>query len=269
MKARGPRDASGYEIPALAAVLVGGAVLRFWLSTVVPFDAREFAMLSHAQVRTHGVRTMFIMVNGLSLLALYLFVRRSVGIAAAFAILLVLQASLTFQEAALRIRWASVPILVAGIALTWWRLTRPAGRLPRWLASGAAILAVLLATRELYLTVTLIPRLDAIRSETRADSEALHRSLIACGGGLETRLEDLKGCELAWPTQRSLAQQEALLAHAQMLSGGARIVDRAASLPGTSEQPQVAIFDREGAALLLVEPGDSVRTAMRVVGALR
>jgi hypothetical protein len=269
MTTEGPRNASGLEIPALFAVLVGGAVLRYWLSTVVPFDAREFAMLSEAQVRTHGVRGIFIMINGMSLLALYLFVRRSLGIAAAFMILLLLQASLTFQVEALRIRWARVPILVAGIPLAWWRLTRPAGRLPGWLSTAAAVVAALLATRELYLMVTLIPRLDAIRSETRADSEALHRSLVACGGGLETRLEDLRGCELAWPTSRSLAQQEALLAHAQMLGDQARMVAEKADLTQMGEVQQVAIFDREGAAFLLVEPGETVRTAMRVLGELR
>jgi hypothetical protein len=68
---RESRNRLSVEIPALVAVLVGGAVLFYWLSTAIPFDASEFALLSEASVRDHGVRVPFIMFNGLSLFALY------------------------------------------------------------------------------------------------------------------------------------------------------------------------------------------------------
>ena len=75
------RQWSGLEIPALFAVLMGGAVIRYWLSTVIPFDASEFEALTEAQVRSRSVRGIFVMVNGLALLALYLILRRSAGVA--------------------------------------------------------------------------------------------------------------------------------------------------------------------------------------------
>ncbi len=84
------RNQLSIEIPALVAVLVGGAVLRYWLSTAIPFDASEFAALSEASVRDHGLRVPFIMFNGLSLFALYLLMRRAAGVQTAFALLLTL-----------------------------------------------------------------------------------------------------------------------------------------------------------------------------------
>lgn len=258
------RDFSGFEIPALLAVLVGGAVIRFWLSTVIPFDDAEFDALTGAQVRNFSVRTIFIMVNGLSLLALYLFVRRSGGIALAFAVLLCLQASLTFQEHALRMRPLVVGLLIVMIVVTWWRHTRPPWRPPRAVSIAAALLAAVLAVRELHLAITLIPRLESIRRDTEGDAAALLRSATDCGGGPIAPLARLRGCELAWPAQRSLEQQQALLSHAQMMGAAAAIYDGRAPLVG-DDAGRVAIFDEKAAAFLIVSEGESVDIALRVM----
>ena len=83
---RTSRDWIWLEVLALLSVLVAGAGLRYWLSTAIPLDASEFAALSRASVRDHGMRVPFIMCNGASLFALYLLVRRAAGIEAAFAV---------------------------------------------------------------------------------------------------------------------------------------------------------------------------------------
>jgi hypothetical protein len=258
------RQWSGLEIPALFAVLMGGAVIRYWLSTAIPFDEWEFEALTRAQVRSRSVRGIFVMVNGLSLLALYLILRRSAGIAVAFAALLCLQASLSFQEQALRIRPLGFVLLVALIALTWWRQTRPAWRPPRAVSIAATLLASVLAARELYIAVTLIQRIESIRETTEGDAATLLRSAVDCGGARVAPVTTLRGCELAWPSVRSLAQQEAALQHVQMLGPDAVIFDGRAPLPGL-EGDRVAVFDEKAAAFLLVREGEEVETALRVL----
>jgi hypothetical protein len=258
------RQWSGLEIPALFAVLMGGAVIRYWLSTVIPFDASEFEALTQAQVRSRSVRGIFVMVNGVSLLALYLILRRSAGVAVAFAALLCLQASLTFQEQALRIRPLGFALLVALIALTWWRQTRPSWRPPRFVSVAATVLAGLLAARELYIAVTLIQRLESIRTTTEGDAATLLRSAVECGAARVTPAETLRDCELAWPSVRSLVQQEAALQHVQMLGPDAVIFDGRAPL-AASDGDRVAVFDEKAAAFLVVHEGEEVETALRVL----
>lgn len=262
------RDWVGLEIPAVFAILVGGAVLRYWLSTVVPFDASELALLFEASMRDRGGRVPFIMFNGVALLMFYLVVRRSAGVAVAFALLLGLQTSISFQGMALRIRWSSAGILLFMLALAYWRHTRPARRAPSVVAVASSILAVLLGARGIYLGVTLPARLDVIRRETTGDVEALYASLVACGGGDVTRLETLRDCELSWPTQRSLDQQEALLRHAQALSSRASVFDGSGPVP-QREHSHVGIFDRSAGAFFVVAEGEMEAIAKEIVGRRR
>ncbi len=262
---RESRDWFWVEVLAVLAMLVGGAGLRFWLSTAVPFDAAELEALADASVRNHSMRMPFIMFNGASLFALYLFLRRSAGVPAAFAGLLLLQTSLDFQQRALRIGWLPLALLVVAIALTLWRFTLPARRAPHPVARALALLAVLLAGRGLFLGATLPQRLAAIRRDAAADPALLQASLVACGGTELTPLDRLADCDLAWPKQRSLAQQEALFMHAQRLGGSATVLDGAHPLPD-SKPALVAIFDPAAVALFAVEPGPQVATALKVVG---
>jgi len=125
------RDWSWLEIPLIFGVLVGGAFLRYWISTALPFDASEFSALSEASVRTHAVRIPFIMFNGMSLFMLYIIARRSAGVLAAFALLLLLQTSVPFQEYALRIRWSDALIFIAMTALAYLRFSWPPWRPPQ------------------------------------------------------------------------------------------------------------------------------------------
>ena len=261
---RASRDWLWLEVLALLFVLVAGAGLRYWLSTAVPFDASEFAALSRAAVRDHGMRVPFIMVNGASLFAFYLLMRRAAGVEAAFALLLLLQTSPTFQEHALRIRLGSLAFLpiLAGLAL--WRYGRPPGQIPSVAARALLVVALLLGVRGIHLGLTLPARLDAIRQATAADPEALHASLVACGGGAITPLPQLRGCQLAWPPSRSLAQQEALLLHAQRLGADAVAIDGRQPLP-PADEGLVAVFDRSGVALFAVAEGPMVATASRIV----
>jgi hypothetical protein len=260
------RDWFLLEVGVLFASLVSGAALRYLLSTAIPFDASEFAALSDATTRDHSIRALFIMFNGMSLMALYLLVRRSAGVAAAFAALLLLQTSLGFQEWALRVRAEAIAIPIALGALTWWRHTRPPWRPPQAVARILLIVAVTLGVRGIVLGVSLPGRVTAIRSETAADSEALYRSLAACGGGVVTPLASLRTCSLDWPRQRSLAQQEALLVHAQQLPEAVLVRDDADPLPESGEA-RVAVFDRDGAGVFLVAEGAAADVALRVIGA--
>ena len=143
---RGP-DRVLLEIIALLAVLIAGAVLRYWLSTVLPFDAGELAVLLDGHMPGRHLRVPFIMFNGVGLFAGYLFVRRSTGPEGAMATLLLLQASLTFQEQALRIRPVVFVLLPAVVALTVWRLYRPATRLPPVGARICRVVAGVFAVR--------------------------------------------------------------------------------------------------------------------------
>jgi hypothetical protein len=260
------RDWFTVEVVALFVTLASGAALRYWLSTAIPFDAAELDRLSEATTRHHGVRALFIMFNGLSLFAVYLFARRSAGVPAAFAVLLLLQTSVTFQEAALRVRAASIALPIVLGALTYWRYTRPPRRAPRPVARACLVVAVLLGVRGITLGITLPGRLAEIRAASVADSRALYASIAACGGGVVTPLERLAGCALAWPAGRSLAQQEALLVHAQQLPEATPLLDAGDALP-RGDTPQVAVFDEDGVALFVVARGEMVDTALRVVGA--
>jgi len=262
---RASRDWLWLEVLALLSVLVAGAGLRYWLSTAVPLDASEFAALSRASVRDHGMRVPFIMCNGASLFALYLLVRRAAGVEAAFALLLLLQTSPTFQEHALRIRLSSAAFLpvLAGLAL--WRHGRPAGQVPRVVARALLVAALLLGLRGIHLGLTLPGRMEAIRQSAAADPDALYASLVACGAGAISPLRQLRGCPLAWPASRSLEQQEALLLHAQRLGAAAVALDGSAPLPAPREG-RVAVFDRSAVALFAVAEGPMVATAARIVG---
>ncbi|MCP5042458.1 MAG: hypothetical protein GY944_15645 [bacterium] len=258
-------DTTLLEIPAVFAILVTGAVLRYWLSTAVPFDASEFEALFGAGVRGAGVRVPFIMFNGISLLMFYLIVRRSAGVAAAIALLLAVQTSLAFQEQALRLRWPSVAIMIGMLVLTYWRHTLPGWRAPRAAAVALSLLAAMLAMRVLYLGVTLPTRLEEIRRETTGDAAALYASLVACGGGESSSLETLRGCKLVWPTTRSLEQQEALLFHQQTLS--TRTSAYYADGPLAEQDPtSVAVFDFDAAAFFIVADREMEAIARRVVG---
>ena len=257
-------DGVPLELLALVAILVGGAVFRYWLSTVLPFDATEFDLLSEASHRGHAMRAPFVMLNGASLFSLYLLIRRSAGPEAALAGLLLLQSSVDFQEQALRIRWLTAPILVSMIALTYWRLMRPGRQAPRTIARGLLLLAALLGIRGLYLGATLPGRMDAIRTSVTADPETLFASVVACGGDIVTRLEKLTACELAWPEQRSLEQQEALLEHAQFL--GSDTIYLGGNTPIRPDgQQQLAVFDPAGVGFLAVPRGPLVEIALRRV----
>jgi hypothetical protein len=258
-------DRAGLEVPAVFAILVGGAVLRYWLSTAIPFDSDELEMLFESQVRNRGVRVPFIMFNGISLLMFYLVVRRSLGIAAAFAALLLVQTNLAFQDMALRINWPSVGILVGMLALAYWRHTWPPFRLGGSASLALSILAALLAVRGLYLGVTLPAQLGTIERESAGDADALYASLLACGGGEITSLDRLRDCHLAWTDGRSLSQQEALLHHAQTLEPHTFAAD-AESLSNRDHTGDRAIFDHAAAAFFIVADDEAETIARRVIG---
>jgi hypothetical protein len=261
---RAPRDWIWLEVLALLCVLVAGAGLRYWLSTAIPLDSSEFAALSQASVRDHGMRVPFIMLNGASLFALYLLVRRAAGIEAAFALLLLLQTSPTFQEHALRIRLWTAAFLPVLVGVTLWRYGRPARHAPIVVARALLVVALLLGLRGVHLGLTLPGRIDAIRQAATADPDALYASLVACGAGAITPLPQLRGCQIAWPPSRSLEQQEALLRHAQRMGANAVVLDGSAPLPRPDEA-QVAVFDRSAVALFAVAEGPMVATAARIV----
>ena len=259
------RDWSWLEVPLLFGVLVAGAFARYWLSTAVPFDAGELEALWRANVRTHAVRIPFMMFSGLGLFALYILVRRSAGVPAAFALIFLLQTSVAFQEQALRMRWSTVVAFVVIAVLTYLRFSWPAWRPPRRVSLALVVLAVLLAGRGVWLLVTLSDRLDSIRGAVVADSASLHASLVACGGGVLTPAERLADCTIAWPSGRSLAQQEALLGHEQILSRHARLLD-GPDFVLDDVATRVAVYDAKGAALFVVAEGEMVATARRVLG---
>ncbi|MCP5060569.1 MAG: hypothetical protein GY937_28060 [bacterium] len=254
------------ELAALVAILVGGAVLRYWLSTVIPFDGSEFELLSEASHRDRAMRAPFAMMNGASLFCLYLLIRKAAGPEATIAGLLVLQTSMTFQEQALRINWLAVPVLISMMALTYWRLMRPSRQLPQRFAYPLLILAALLGIRGLYLGVTLPARMNEIRTSEIADPEILFDSLVACGGDIVTSLETLAGCDLAWPEQRSLEQQEALLGHAQLLGADAIYLDGNTPIQAGGHQ-QMAVYDPGGVGFLAVPDGPLLEIALRRVRA--
>lgn len=259
------RDWFWLEALLLVTVLVAGAVLRYWLSTVEPFDASEVAFLEDATDPERAMRVPFIMMNGVSLFLLYVVVRRGAGVGAAFAALLALQSSLAFQLEAARVRpWGPV-CLVALFALAYFRLTRPPKRLPPKLelALGAAALLFFLA--ELRLVLTLPERLRETRQTKAADVVLLSRELASCGHPTELPLARLGTCPISWPRTRSLDQQEALWEHQRRLGGHARAIDDPRDLPADASATAVALLDSRGAGFILVDEGPLARTARRVL----
>jgi hypothetical protein len=252
------------EVGALLGVLIVGAALRYWLSTVVPFDEAELSALLEATNPSAALRVPMIMLNGASLLLLYLTVRRSAGFELAFAVLLTFQASLTFQVMAMRIRlWPALGLLVMAV-LTYVRLTRPARRIPRPWARLCLALAIPLGARELYLLATLQTRMVTIRQESAADPEPLWASIQAAGGGAVTPLEDFRGYELAWPATRSLEQQVALIKHRLRLGSQALAIHGAGEVP-QPDGPFVVVYDPAAAAFVAVPEGPWLDTALRVI----
>jgi hypothetical protein len=260
------RDTFWLEAGALVATLVGGAVLRYWLSTVVPFDAGEVAILKDATDPERAMRVPFIMMNGVSLFLIYVLVRSSAGVGPAFAAELVLQGSLTLQLEALRVRVASPAILIGLLLLAYFRLGRPATRLPVRAQRALLGVALLFALRQVHLLVTLPGRLPEIRQETAADVAALAASVAACGGE-ELDVDRLRACAVAWPTTRSVAEQEALWEHQRRLGKDARAVASAAELPLDAAPGSVALLDRRGAGFIVVPEGPLADTARRVMRA--
>ncbi len=260
-----PRDWIWLEFFAVLATLVAGAVLRYWLSTVVPFDDIEVAVLEKATDPERAMRVPFIMINGVSLLALYVLLRRSAGVGPALAAQLALQASLSFQHEALRVRlWAPVVLLVL-LTMTYFRLARPAGRAPRRLQHAGVLLAAALAIRLLSLLSGIPSQLRQIPIDTAADVNALRRAVQACGAGTELPLQQLRSCDIPWPTQRSLRQQEVLWEHQRRLGQDAVAVSAARHLPEQDSVAYVALIDAAGAGFILVPVGPLQPTARRVV----
>jgi hypothetical protein len=259
------RDWFWVEAGSLVATLVGGAVLRYWLSTVVPFDPGEVAVLEDASDPDRAMRVPFIMMNGISLFVLYVVVRRSAGVGAAFATELALQASLVFQLEALRIRMLSAVVLLALFVIAYVRLYRPSKRLPRRVDRILLGIALFLSLRQLQLLVTLPGRMAEIRRESRADVASLAASVAACGGERELTLERLPSCPIAWPTKRSLEQQESLWEHQRRLGKDAVAVPAAAAVPPSGPGARVAILDARGAGFIVVPEGPLATTARRVI----
>jgi len=253
------------EAGALVATLVGGAVLRYWLSTVTPFDAAEVAVLADATDPERAMRVPFIMMNGVSLFLLYVITRRSAGVAAAFALQLLLQSSPSFQELALRVRLLGPVLFVSLLVCAYLRLSRPAWRLPRAPARVLAVLAVVLAGRELLLLATLPGRLRALRESTRADSTVLARNFDACGDPRELAFERFGRCPISWPELRSVDQQEALWEHQRRLGKDAIAVAAAREIPARLPSSYRALLDREAAGVILVPDGPLLSTARRVL----
>ncbi len=258
----------GLEIAVVLASIVFGGAFQYWLSAAVPLDASEFAVLSEASLTSRDARLYFIRFNGISLLLFYLVARRSVGVVAALTLLLGIQTSVAIQDLALRIYWSSLVILLCMLVLVYGRYRLPAWQVPRGVAVALSVVLVLLVMRGLYHGVTFPARIDAIRHETTGNADALHASLVACGGGDITPLDRLRECRLSWPHQRSLEQQEALLDHAQALSTGASIFDGSGPAPDRDAR-HVAIFDSRAAALFVVSEGEREAIARRVVGSAR
>lgn len=251
------------EFVALGVVLVLGAAYRYWLGTVLPYDATELRLLGDAAAFNKGMRVTFVMVNGMSLFLLYATVRRRMGTAWAFAVLLLLQTSPDFQDWALRIRFSAGFVLVVAIGLLVAASFQPKApsRRPR-LGVG---LAVLLALKGAWLATSLPGRMDAARSDA-ADVAALRASLEACGG-TTLSIEAARGCAIAWPSTRSLEQQEEARRTRARVSNGAAIVDSSDALAAASAS--WVVLDPAGAGLLAVDEGLAREIAERVTAPVR
>lgn len=253
------------EAALLVATLVGGAVLRYWLSTAVPFDAGEVAILEDATDPERAMRVPFIMMNGVALFVLYVVVRRSAGVGAAFAAELALQGSLAFQLEALRVSWITPALLVVLLVLAYLRLNRPAKRLPARLDKVLIGVALLLSLRQLELLVSLPARLAEIRRNSAADPSALAESLAGCGGADELPIERFRECRIAWPVARSVVQQEALWEHQRRLGKDARSVASPGAALADVPAGSVVLLDRRGAGFIVVPEGPLATTARRVL----
>lgn len=264
--ARQGLDRFWLEAALLVATLVGGAVLRYWLSTAVPFDAGEVAILEDATDPERPMRVPFIMMNGVALFVLYIVVRRSAGVGAAFAAELALQGSLAFQLEALRVSWITPALLLVLILLAYLRLNRPAKRLPARVEKVLFGVALLLSLRQLQLLVTLPGRLAEIRQTSAADPNALAESLAACGGADQLPIERFRECRIAWPATRSVVQQEALWEHQRRLGKDARSVAAASATLADLPASAVVLLDRRGAGFIVVPEGPLAVTARRVLG---
>jgi len=254
------RDWFWVEVVLFVVVLIAGAGARYWLSTVLPFDETELRFLDGAAFPEVEMRVPMIMFAGLGLFFFYVFVRKSAGIPAAFAALLLLQTNLTFQEEVLRLHPRTLVAPVVMAALMAWRLRRPAWRSPPALSRVWIALALLFVARGTWLGAHLPGRLTEVRAQTHADPQALADSLRACGGGEITPLALLRDCELAWPPHRSLRQQELGLQHAARLGETAHRVTSAADWPESADE-QAVLFDRAGACLLVVPAGAPAKVA--------
>ncbi|MCK6538153.1 MAG: hypothetical protein L6Q84_34700 [Polyangiaceae bacterium] len=252
------------EAGLLVATLVGGAVLRYWLSTVVPFDAGEVALLAEATDPERPLRVPFIMLNGVSLFVLYVVVRRSAGVSAAFAALLALQSSLSFQLEAMRVRWYTPAVLITLFVVAYIRLMRPGGQLPAKINRALIAGALVLGLGELYLLATLPRRMVEIRRESRADPATLVASFTPCATRGELPLARFTECPIAWPKTRSVEQQEALWEHQRRLGGGATAVATAGDLPPVAAG-RVVLLDQAGAGFLVVPEGPLLATARRML----
>ncbi|MBI3201946.1 MAG: hypothetical protein HYZ29_10415 [Myxococcales bacterium] len=262
------RDWFWAEAGFLVATLVGGAVLRYWLSTVVPFDAGEVALLAEATDPERPLRVPFIMLNGVSLFVLYVVVRRSAGVGAAFTAELALQSSLSFQLEAMRVRWFAPAVLIALFVAAYFRLMRPGKRLPARLDRGLLGCALVLSVGELYLLATLRTRMADIARETRADAAVLEASFTACGGRGELPLDRFVACPVAWPKARSVEQQEALWEHQRRLGEDALAIAGPGDVPPAANH-RVTLFDRDGAGFVVVPEGPLAVTARRMLATQR
>jgi hypothetical protein len=258
------RDWLWLEVLCLVIVLVAGAGARYWLGMALPFDDRELELLAAANRPEAGLRVPMIMFAGLALFFLYVALRRSAGVEAAFAGLLALQTSLLFQQQALRFHLLTCFAPVAMGLLMAWRLRSPAFRLPPALRRACLVMALAFAAKGTWLAAGLPERLVGIEAGTHADPQPLAESLAACSPTAITPLERLAGCELAWPAQRSLHQQVAGMKHAARLGKDAHRVTAADSWPD-SDAPQAVLLDRAGACLLVVPVGAPAEVAREVL----
>ncbi len=172
------------EFVLLGIVLVLGAAYRYWLGTVLPYDAAELGVLGDAAAFNKGMRVTFVMVNGMSLFLLYVAVRRRMGVSWAFAVLLLLQTSPAFQDWALRIRFEAGAVLVLAIGLALLALfgPKPVPRRPRL----GALLALVLTAKGAWLGASLPGRMETARTDA-ADAigfRARHAPVRRAGRGV-------------------------------------------------------------------------------------
>ncbi len=250
------------ELVVVGAVLIAGALVRYALSTVVPFGEGELAVLASATTVDRGVRMAFVMANGASLAGLYLIARRSAGVPAALAVLLLLQSSLAFQTAAMRISWLAPAILLGTVAATAFRFQFVPWRPPRTVNIALAAGAALLGLRGLVMGASLPLTMGTAIESNHADVHAMFTSLEGCGGGVTFPADRLEKCTIAWPPTRDLDQQEALHDHASRLRPAVQLL----ASPEAPVPPEatLAVFDAAAAAILVGTDPTAIGVAERV-----